>query len=135
MRILRMIIILIASVLVLAGCGRGLNAFKELGVTNKDIPSYELSSEITDQTPPTKIWATVDTKNIDENQAKQIMADYIDKKLKESGKSLQGIYFIVKDRKVQYTAVYAKDENTLKTLEPKAPKPEKFPSIVYIKTS
>lgn len=129
------VFVIAAALLVLAGCGRSLNPFKELGVSDKDVPKYEVNSEIADKAPPTQIWATVETKNIDENQVKQIQADYINKKLKEDGKTIKGIMLIVKVKKDQYKAQYIKDEEAMKTIAPKAEKPQRFPAIIYSKTS
>lgn len=128
-------IVIAAALFMLAGCGSGFNTFKDLGVSGKDIPQYAVSSEITDKTPPTQIWATVDTKGIDENQAKQIQADYIDKKIKEHGETIKGIKLIVKVKKDQYTAQYVKDEESFNAISPKTEKPEKFPAIIYSKNS
>jgi hypothetical protein len=125
------LLVIVGILILLAGCGRNFNPFKELGVSNKNIPQYEISSEITDKTPPTQIWSTIEIKDIDETQAKQIQADYIDKKLKENGETIKGITLIVKVKKDQYTAQYVKDEETLKTAVPQAEKPQKFPAIIF----
>jgi hypothetical protein len=129
------LLVIVSVLLMLTGCGRSFNAFKELGVSNKNIPQYEISSEITDKTPPTQIWSTVEAKNIDENQAKQIQADYINKKLKENGQTIKGIIIIVKVKKDQYTAQYVKDEETFNAVAPQAEKPQKLPAIIYSKKS
>lgn len=128
------IIGLLMVLLLFAGCSSGMNTFKELGVSNKDIPQYQVSSEISDQSPPTKVWATVNAENIDENQAKQIQADIIDKKLKENGDTVKGIMVVVKVKKEQYTAQYVKDEATLKLMSSKSEVPKNFPAIIYSKT-
>ncbi|OPY57954.1 MAG: hypothetical protein A4E55_01259 [Pelotomaculum sp. PtaU1.Bin035] len=125
--------LLAAAVILLAlsGCARGINVFKELGVGNKDIPSYEVSSEITDKNPPEILWSAVEAKDIDENQAKQIQADYINKKLKENG--YKSIQIIVNVKNNQYTAQYVQDEQALKNTVPGAPAPQKYPAIIYQK--
>lgn len=125
------LIVIAAALFMLAGCGGGFNTFKELGVSSNNIPQYAISSEVTDKTPPTQIWATVETKNIDENQAKQIQADYIDKKLKENGETIKGIKIIVKVKKEQYTAQYVKDEESFNATGLKVEKPQKMPAIIY----
>lgn len=128
-----LVYLLFTLLLFLAGCGGGINAFKELGVSNKDVPAYEISSNIGNQTPPTQLWIAVNAENIDENQAKQIIADVIDKKLKENNNSVKGIMVIVKVKKEQYTAHYVKDEETLKTISLKTEAPKKYPAIIYSK--
>jgi hypothetical protein len=129
----RMLVIALA-LLMLAGCSSNFDAFKELGVSNKNVPNYDLSSEITDTSPPTKIWSTVNAKDIDENQVKQIQADYIQKKLKDNGQTIKGILIIVNVKKDQYSAQYVKDEETWKTVS-KAQTPKKLPAIIYSKIS
>lgn len=123
------IFLLLLVLLALNGCLRNFNAFKELGVSQKNIPKYEINSEILDKSPPENIWATVKGKNLSEEQAKQIQADYIDKKLKDN-KNLKTINIIVNISKVQYAAIYVKDKEVLKTY-PILNKPDKFPAIVY----
>jgi len=129
------VLVLVVGLLLLAGCSIGFDAFKVLGAVKKDVPQYEVNSEILDKNPPIQIWSTINTKDIDENQAKQIQADYINKKLKENGQTLKGIMIIVNVKKDQYTAQYVKDEETLKAIAPEAEIPQKFPAIIYSKTS
>lgn len=117
----------ILALLALPGCSSTINAFKELGVSGRNIPSYEVSSEISDKNPPEKIWATVNLKDIDENQAKQIQADYINKKIKED--NIRSIQIIVNVGKNQYTAQYVKDADILKTTGGETP--QKYPAIIY----
>lgn len=124
-------VLLFLFFLALAGCRQNINAFKELGVTNKNISQYEISSEVLDKSPPENIWVTVKGKNLSEEQAKQIQADYIYKKLKEN-KNIKTISVIVNVSKQQYAALYLKDEEILKTY-PVMNKPDKFPAIVYEK--
>lgn len=126
--------VVVLTVLVLAACGRGgLNAYKELGVSDKDVPGYEVTSEVTDTSPPTQIWSSVSAKNVDESQAKQILADYINKKLVEQKNTIRGIMVTLKEKKNQYTAYYVKDEQALKTIGPSLEKPGKFPAVIYSK--
>jgi len=122
------------ALLALPGCSSGINAYKELGVSSKDVPSYQVDSEISDKNPPERIWATVVAKNIDENQAKQIQADYITRKIKDN--NVKSILIIVNVNKNQYTAQYVKDAEILKTVSTGSDQtPQKYPSIIYRSTS
>ncbi|OPX84349.1 MAG: hypothetical protein A4E53_04129 [Pelotomaculum sp. PtaB.Bin104] len=135
MRWLRLIVLLIVLLLFVGCNSRGFNTFKELSVSDKDIPQYEIASEISDQSPPTKIWITVNAANIDENQAKQIQADIIDKKIKENESTVKGIMVVVKVKKEQFTAQYVKDEATQNLMASNTEAPKKFPAIIYSKSS
>lgn len=128
------VLALALTIIVLAACGRGgVNAYKELGVSDKNVPGYEATSEITDAVPPAQIWATVSAGNVDEGQAKQILADYINKKITEQ-KTIRGIMVILNAKKGQYTAYYVRDEEAMKTIAPSSERPRKFPAVIYSKT-
>lgn len=129
------LVVAVLAVLLLGACGRGnLDAYKELGVSNKDIPVYEVTSEVTDASPPTQIYSSVSARNVDENQVKQILADYINKKLTEQKKTVRGIMVVLRLKKDQFTAYYVKDEQTLNTIAPSVEKPKKFPAVIYSKS-
>jgi protein involved in sex pheromone biosynthesis len=130
---IRVIVVSIA-LLVLAGCGPRLDAFKELGVEKKEVPKYNISGEITDKTPPTQYFATIkplETKNFSETQARQIIADYINIKLK-GNKNVDIIIVNTVVNEEKYIAAYYRDEKAL-NLNPPEEKTQKFPAIVFTK--
>ena len=140
---------LLIIVFIASGCGGGtFNPFKKLGVDDKDIPEYKVSSEITfdkkvEQEDIKSVWSTIEPKAaaengapadpkapaLDEAAAKKMLADYINKKMKEKN----SIVAYVKTREVQYTAEYYQTEAAAKLAGKKLQGGEKFPVIYYEK--
>jgi len=122
-------VVVMLVLLAAAGCSFGFNPFKQLGVSQKDIPAYEVDSEITDKSPPARIWATAKTKEATETQARQIAADYFSKKLKETP-DLKYISLFVNTAGARYKGEYFKDEETAKSVKPQE-MPQKYPAAVF----
>lgn len=115
----------------LVGCG-GYNPFKELGVSDKDIPQYNLTSEVQSSKDDQKmVFALVEEKKFSEEQAKKAMAHYIDQH-----KDSQDVIIIhVQTDQAKYTGEYNRSEKAYQaspTME-KAKKPQQFPAIFYSK--
>lgn len=145
----RVFLALFVIAILASGCGGGtFNAFKKLGVDDKNIPEYKVSSEITfdkkvEQEDIKSVWATIEPKTaaengapadpkapaLDEAAAKKMLADYISKKMKEKN----SIVAYVKTREVQYTAEYYQTEAAAKQAGKKLQAGEKFPAIYYEK--
>ncbi|WP_066633917.1 hypothetical protein [Desulfolucanica intricata] len=126
---LGVLLVAIVTLTLLAGCGKPPFAFEALEVKNKDIPEYEVGSEVDlEQNGLKMVWTTVEQKESTEEQAKKILADYIEK-----NKDMDYIEAMVKTKDESvYTAKYYKVEAAAKNSSDKK-KIESYPAVIFDK--
>jgi len=126
------VLLITLSLLLLVGCGGGFDPYKELGVSNKDVPQYNLTSEVESSKDEQKIvFALAEENNFSEEQAKKAMAHYFN----QHKENQDVIIMHVQTSDAKYTGEYNRTEKAYQaspTME-KAKKPENFPTIFFTK--
>ncbi|WP_018084918.1 hypothetical protein [Desulfurispora thermophila] len=130
--------ILLLLVALLSGCGK-YNPFQQLGVSNKEVPDYQVSGEVFHEQKVgdqevKAVWATVNVKGFSEEQAKKVIADYISKQMEKRN----FISVIVKEtktekKKLMYEGMYFGNKEAASMAGKDVRKIEKFPVIFYNK--
>lgn len=130
--------ILLLIIALLTGCGK-YNPYKQLGVSSKDIPDYQVSGEVFHEQKVgdqevKAVWASVNVKGFSEEQAKKVIADYISKQMDKRN----FISVIVKEtktekKKLMYEGMYFGNKEAASMAGKDVQKIEKYPVIFYNK--